>query len=965
MRAGTYDAFDVKAVPAALIGSLLSSVAVGLPQEAGTDAQPAHAVVSMMRDVAGDAKSKRRTAFEGAVDSAALHGCHDPAAIEWRRLRGFTAGGAAVFRRGSPRLVRLFDLDTGRSRYGLRLPSSRLGLVQGGDGGSRVMSRVTVVDGASVQPVANARVLFLADRGGVEPLLCLLDTDSDGTAVLPLAQRVFGMVVAAQGFTGGVVAPDRSGIVRLRRAKAIDGRVESTNLWPGYDVVAAIPERKPGGANEDIVAAAMVGAGGEFELRGIPASTSRLLLAMFRADALIGTRVYTPSDSPAAIPLDGSSVTFASADPDARVELRFLALPDGASAGDYALGRMALPPLEQEESRFSRRRLPSGSYEIRADGHALAEFFLEPDQDLDLGVLGAVEKFTLEVRGLDGRNGEAIWSKELCFGDELDGRSTRTAIGPQQPATLWIPEGCERIWGEVRAPGMVAGRFDWSRGEPLEAVVRLRPGFTITGRAWTPDGQPLEHARVDAFEESELRKGRRGLFPMPAATGVVDEEGRFELTVRHRISYFVRAVYSSYFAPIHHADLGTDLAPHLEIETRHGAAVTGTVRSPSGRPVEGATVHWCYLGREQIVLPDASGRAAACSKQSPESRDRSALARWNLEGGQMIRTDAAGAFRTEQNNVLSAALFTSLPPGEVEFVVRPWAGRAESSTYTLEPGDNTIEITLRNGNTIEGEVLGLPEGSHSAKVHLAAGTEPDVWTRWSTKTATAVEGAFLFEGLASGPRPYHLYATAPGFQSVESHVALQPGVARTISLKLVPNSSVIAGSIDPYELGSEPRLTATSRTAEERAADVDAGGAFAFTDLPVGEWRLVLDHGVPGGREEITLRRRIALAHEGDRARLDIDLGSLPTLHFVGSQPGGVLQIHSTNELDYVFGPVATVSVGETGQATIHAPAPGDYRVSYRTRQDPDGTTQSYAMYNQRLEGIQTFHVGDFESVDY
>ena len=309
----------------------------------------------------------------------------------------------------------------------------------------------------------------------------------------------------------------------------------------------------------------------------------------------------------------------------------------------------------------------------------------------------------------------------------------------------------------------------------------------------------------------------------------------------------------------------------------------------------------------------------------------------------------------------------ALPPGEVQFTVRPWAGTGESSIHTLEPGDNEIELTLRNGNTIEGEILGLPEGSHTAEVHLATGTEPDVWTRWASKTAAAVQGAFLFENLPGGRRPFHLYATAPGYQSLERQVVLQEGEGtRTVSLELVPNSSVIEGSIDPFELGSEPRLTAISRTAERRTVDLGAGGAFAFafTELPVGEWRLVLNHGVPSGREEITLRRRIALAHEDALQRIDIDLGSLPTLHFVGNQPGGVLTIYGTSVLDYAFGPVATVPVGETGQATIHAPAPGEYRVSYVTRAAPDGSAGYYALYDQRLEGTQTFHLGDFKSDD-
>ncbi len=481
-----YDPLLVNAVPAALIGILLSSVAVGLAQEAETTTQPPHVVFSMMRDVAGEVKSKRRIRLEGAVDSADLQGCHDPAHIEWRRLVGFTAERAAVYRVRSPRLVRMIDTNTGASRYGLRLPSSRLGLVQGGDGGARVTSRVTVIDGGSEQPVPGAQVLFLADQGRVEPLLCLLDTNSDGMAVLPLARRVFATVVAAEGFVGGVVAPDGSGTVRLRRSRTISGRVEGVSPWVGYDLLAAVPETKVDGGDEDIVAATTVARDGEFELRGIPASTSRLLLAMFRTDSLIGTSLYALSDSPAVVPVDDASVTFTSADPDAQMELRFLRLPDGTKVRDYALGRMARPPLEQEESRFSRKRLPSGWYEIRADGDTLAGFFVDPDEDLDLGVLGAAEKFTLEVRGLDGRSGDVWWSRGLCFDDELDGKSTHTAIGPQQPATLWIPEGCKRIWGQVRRPA-------WSRTASTGAGVNRSKRSSRCGRdsrSPVPCGRP-------------------------------------------------------------------------------------------------------------------------------------------------------------------------------------------------------------------------------------------------------------------------------------------------------------------------------------------------------------------------------------------------------------------------------------------------------------------------------------------
>lgn len=958
----------MNAIPAVLIGILLASVGVGRAQDVENDKQPKDQIVfTMMRDIAGEVTSKRRSRFYEAVETADRQACYDPADIEWRPLTGFTAERAAVFRRHRSHLLRIMDIDTGRSRYGLRLPSSRLGLVQHGDEPrvtSRVASGVTVIDSATAQPVPTARVLLLADQGRVEPVVCLLDTNSDGQAVLPVAQRAFATVVAAEGFVGGVVAPDRSGTLRLTPSRTIGGRVEGLAPAAGYDLVAAVPRKTPGTEDEDLVAAAWLGPDGEFTLQGVPASTSSLLLVVFRGNYLMATSRHDLSDSPAVIRADRASVAFASADSHTTLELRFLRLPDGSEVRDHALGRIARPFLVKKGSSYSRPLLPTGWYDIRSNGQTLAEFFLEPDDDLDLGVLGAVEKFTLDVRGLAGRTGEVWWSRQLCFGDEVGHESTRTAIGPQQPVTLWIPEGCKGIWGQVSAPGMVADHFTWNRGDPLQAVVTLRPGFTIAGTVWAPNGQPLENARVSAFDEFELSRSRDGRYPEPAATSIVDEEGRFELTVDHKGAFFVRAVYLGYFAPPYRVDLHAGPAPDLVIEARRGADVAGVVRSPSGRPVEGATVHWCYVGHEPIVLPTTYAGVERCQKQRPASRDRAELALWSLERGQTIRTDAAGTFRAERKNAWGAALFTALPPGEIEFTVRPWAGHAETSIHKLEPGDNEIEITVRKGNRIEGQVLGLPEGKPTVEVHLARGTETDVWTRWSTKTTEAVGGFFLFENLSSGTRPYHLYATAPGYQSRESQIVLQAGDgAPTVALKLVPNSAVIEGSIDPFELRSDPRLMAISRTGEERSVAMDAGGAFAFTDLPVGEWRLMLNHGVPSRYERITLRRHIALAHEGDRERLDVDLGSLPTLHFVGREPG-VLRIHGLGEHDWAFGPMATVSVDETGQATIHAPAPGNYRVSYQTRPGPDGTSRSYGLYNQWLEGTQTFHLGDFKSDD-
>ena len=222
--------------------------------------------------------------------------------------------------------------------------------------------------------------------------------------------------------------------------------------------------------------------------------------------------------------------------------------------------------FSRRKSSYSRRRLPSGWYDIRAHGQTLAEFSLAPDQDLDLGTLGAVEKFTLEVRGLDGRTGEVWWSRELCFDDEPGHGSTRTAIGPRQPVTLWIPEGCKRIWGQVEAPGMVPVLFDWDRGDPPAAMVTLRPGYAITGAAWAPTGQPLQNARVSAFAEFELARSREGSYPTPAATAIVNEEGRFELVVRHPGPFFVKVVHSGYFAPAHRVDLSAGPVPDLVIE---------------------------------------------------------------------------------------------------------------------------------------------------------------------------------------------------------------------------------------------------------------------------------------------------------------------------------------------------------------------------------------------------------------
>ena len=118
----------MNALPAALISILVASVGVGFAQEADATAQlPGQAVFLMMRDAAGGVTSKRRIRVKSAVEAANRKGCLEPVGIEWQPLVwGFTAEQEVPYWLRSRDLVRIVDVDTSQSRYGLRLPSNRL-----------------------------------------------------------------------------------------------------------------------------------------------------------------------------------------------------------------------------------------------------------------------------------------------------------------------------------------------------------------------------------------------------------------------------------------------------------------------------------------------------------------------------------------------------------------------------------------------------------------------------------------------------------------------------------------------------------------------------------------------------------------------------------------------------------------------------------------------------------------------
>ena len=855
------------------------------------------------------------------------HGCFAPEQFILQPVPGELVGGVGTaWNIGDAALLALRDSTGGRVRYGIplydgtveALPEDGTGELLPVEGGS-----LTVTDASSNLPLARADLLLRAGDGH----LCRLQTDEQGVAALPETVSSVGVIVAADGFAGGLLPLPADRHVRLPRTRSIAIHLSTPAGGDVTDLaVLVLPEQRVRGSHD--VPLAIAGAHGDrvVQLRGIPAWRGRVLVAAFRdgvpagmsdlrADAGDAVSVHIGSGAVTAkLPVQDLSPAIDTV----RIE-RFYG---GGDLADFALGPLARRldfRLHRTSSGLSREDLPAYAWYSVVGAEDGPHFYLDAGELKNLGDLKAPNLLSLVVAGPESAQGwatYACWNSQL--GSTLQGRTLTTGSGR---FPLWLPGACQSVDGQLTVPDWPVVSFRWNDSEDRQIRIRMRRAGAIRGWVRGPKGSRLANVALsatwqypveleEADDEAEIgpliekypifldrEQSHAGPFTYlePRASTRTGATGRFVLYVPFNGEYVVEATHDGHYAPT--VTVALDSGP-VEIEMREAASLVGEVRNARGQPVE-AGLHWTQVGQDTEHEPSA----------------------WT-------HTDEDGAFS-----------FPALPPGRTEVTVSVPGGEPERVEYDLESGPNEVEIRLENPLVrIEGVVVG-PSDDIVDDVERVEARPPYYCPSGGPSAKVGADGRFFFENVSPGV--VKLFAETESHASGTVELMIEPtDTVRQVKLDLLGKSGRITGRIESSVSLANARITAYTGL-HYASAPISASGEFDLPDLAVGTWSLGIDNwGLTHGQDAYTEVAAVEISHEGSFRYVEVDLTTLPTLTLVGGPPG-----------ERVNG-AGSVKLDANGSGVLRVPRAGAYELVWKVGH--------YFFFKKvTVEGDTTFSLAD------
>lgn len=683
---------------------------------------------------------------------------------------------------------------------------------------------ITAGDGVCRLPaVAPREPLFVRSPDGWVMQVTVADPDGGGSEIeLPPTRELTGRLVDAAGGrppARGWVWPrgepwnateaDGIGGFRLRipaggSPPRIEADIEADAV--GFETASVVVEPQAGPVRIALRRATRL-TGAVLDLEGRPLAEAHLRIAARptvppRAEASGAGRRTSGAAAGPRSP-DAPPRLLGTTDPDGRFDLH---LPGG---GRYT--------VSIERPGYGTRRLP--------------ELVLAAGESQDLGAIRLAPLVELAGRVVT-RSGAAVAGAAVESRGEAESSASAVAHSGEDGRFVLsaLPMGTKVMLqaSHPRFATRESGPIEVTRGAALEIV--LEPGAVVRGRVEATDGRPLPGATVRArLDEGLPSGGDDDLRRQPReAEAHSDERGDFELTGLPAGSLTLEATAVGYRTA---RRIGVQVEPGAETpETLFtlapAAGVRGRVLLPEGGPASGARVT-AVLGDQQSAGDDVASTVA----------------------------DDDGAFE-----------LAGLPIGEALILAERDGYAAAGAAVDLRSGDQRIELTLRPGLTLAGQVTdGRGEPVSGALVEVA-GAPP--FPARSSGTSRP-DGSFHLGGLIPGS--HRLTVSARGFVRADLEVTIPAHDPPPVVVRLEAGC-VLRGlflGVDTAELqGAEVGAVADDGTV--LTGSISRAGAYEIDGLRPGAWTVV--GSLHGGARQA--RAPIEVAPGTASLEVDLELGS-------------------------------------------------------------------------------------------
>jgi uncharacterized protein (DUF2141 family) len=465
----------------------------------------------------------------------------------------------------------------------------------------------------------------------------------------------------------------------------------------------------------------------------------------------------------------------------------------------------------------------------------------------------------------------------------------------------------------------------------IDVVIRMPRGAVITGAVLDASGQPAVNVRVLAMRQTMANGERRVVGA--GEGGMTDDRGIYRIYGLAAGDYLVGAI-----PPEAPAGLGpSELRETSDLDLQHvRGAAPGSPFPPQrtiafaptyfpGTPLAGQAVRISINAGEEregidfamqlvatarvsgvLTLPDG-GPLPSNAQIALVAAEQTGFPGVPFEGLRSAHVPADGTFSFSGvgPGVYSLLARAALPPDAVDRAGPARVLWAASEVAVDGEAVTNLALTLQPGLTIAGQIRFMrsvhPSPAPGSVRVAAESVQPDGGIALAPGTVTAdPDGRFILTGLTPGR--YRLTASVPGQRDWALRSASVSGIdTLDLPLQLQPNQHVdsalitftdrpsalrghveAAGGATGYTVIVFPtdRTLWLPRARRLQASLVDSEGAYAFADLPPGEYVVAAVKDVEPGAwfDPAVLERllpagiKLAIA-EGEQRALDIRAG--------------------------------------------------------------------------------------------